>query len=707
MNQSSLLHKETEEKTPYFLMEYEGTQMLRDLDLPVAESGFATNEREAMKIANEIGYPIVLKGMSKDIIHKSEAGVVRLNIKNEIDLKREYAVISANARSYNANAVLSGVFVQKMAAKGIELIIGIKKDPIFGHQLVIGAGGTLVEVIQDYALRMMPVTELEIEEMVRELKSYPILKGYRGEPGINLDLLKQICMRLNALIQLHPHIDELDLNPVIFTQGKATICDVRIAMGCALNEKGKRRSLTNVDKMLNPKSIAVIGASQDEKKNGGRLFRYLVENKYPGELYPINPKASEIKGYKAYPDLKDVPADIDLACIIVAAPFVPDVLKSCIVKGIKAAIIYSSGFAEIGEEGERLQEEILAIAKEGDIRLLGPNSIGIASPSKQIYTAFGAALESKVKVSGNIGFISQSGAMGSALLSRAWEEGIGFSRWISIANEADLDSSDFIEVLAEDELTNVITVFMEGLQDAEAFKKAVTKAKEKEKPVIVFKTGKSDVGKRAVQSHTGSMAGDDAVYMSAFNKYGVLRVEHIEDLLDTAIALDVQPLPNGNKIGVITASGGACSVIADLCSANGMEVPELSINTMSKIQNLIPPFGSSQNPIDVTAEIIAKPQMFKEVVSTLANDADISGVLVMLTTNADPGASIIAQAILDTYERSDKPIVVGRLGANAIAPQAMQIYAEGKLPVYATPEKAVNIMNYLVKYSELSCREKH
>lgn len=536
--------------------------------------------------------------------------------------------------------------MQKMAAKGIELIIGIKKDPIFGHQLVIGAGGTLVEVIQDYALRMMPVTESDIEEMVRELKSYPILKGYRSEAGINEEFLKKICMGLNTLVKLHPHIDELDLNPVIFTQGEATICDVRIAMGHDSDEKGKRRSLTNVDKMLNPKSIAVIGASQDEKKNGGRLFRYLVENKYPGELYPINPKASDIKGYKAYPDLKDVPADIDLACIIVAAPLVPDVLRSCIVKGIKAAIIYSSGFAEIGEEGERLQEEILSIAKEGDIRLLGPNSIGIASPSKQIYTAFGAALESEMKVLGNIGFISQSGAMGSALLSRAWEEGIGFSRWISIANEADLDSSDFVEVLAEDELTKVIAIFMEGLQDATAFEKAVSKARKNEKPVIVFKTGKSEVGKRAVQSHTGSMAGDDAVYTSAFRKYGALRIEHIEDMLDTAIALDVQPLPKGNKIGVITASGGACSVIADLCSAKGMEVPELSTNTMSKIQKLIPPFGSSQNPIDVTAEIIAKPEMFKEVVNALDKDPDISGILIMLTTNADPGLPLLPEPLL-------------------------------------------------------------
>jgi acyl-CoA synthetase (NDP forming) len=691
----------TETSPSQFLMEYEGAQLLSELGLPVAQSMLAKDEQQAVAFAETIGYPVVLKGMSRDIIHKTEAGIVKLNIKNQQELVQSFKEIMTNALSYNNEASVAGVLVQKMAPKGIELIFGVKKDPVFGHQLIIGLGGILVEIMKDFTMRMMPVTAEDVEQMVRELKGYPLIKGYRGQSGINQQVLKTICLGLNELVQRRPDIEELDLNPVIFTRDEAVICDVRILLGESKEEEASlSRPLDHIEQMINPRSIAVIGASTNEKKNGGRLFRYIVENGYSGELYPINPTAKEIKGYQAYPNLRAVPGDIDLACIIVDAKQVPQVLEDCIAKKVKAAIVYSSGFAETGEEGKKLQEQVLALAKQGNIRLLGPNSIGIASPSKHVYTAFGAALEFKVKHPGNIGFISQSGAMGSALLSRAWEQGAGFSRWISVANEADLTTSDFIDVLADDELTKVITVFMEGIKDVQAFRKATQKALKCKKPVLVYKTGRSSVGKRAVQSHTGSIAGDDAVYSAAFEKFGVLRMKHLEELIDVSRAFGIQPLPKGNRIGIVTASGGACSVIADLCAEKGLEVPDLP-NASEVIKQLIPPFGSAQNPVDVTAEVIAKPEMFKKVLETVAADPDVDGVIVMLTTNSDPGASVIAQAILNVFKHQHKPIVVGRLGAETIAPQAMALYQQERFPVYPTPERVVQVMDYLVKYSQI------
>src|SRR5690625_3539904 len=694
-----LMQREVESEAN-FLMEHEGTELIKQYNLPVVKSGFAQTVTEAIQIANDIGYPVVLKGMSREIVHKSEAGIVQLNINNDDELKNAYKKIEENAKSYNSQAKLSGIFVQKMAPSGIELIFGVKRDTIFGHQLIIGLGGIFVEIFKDFAIRMFPVSEKETEEMLQELISYPILSGYRNQESINIVKVKEIVSGLNKLIAEHPEIEELDLNPVIFTEDEGYLVDVRIAMSEQTVEQVESRSLDPLNEMFNPKSIAVIGASSDEKKNGGRLFRYIAENNYDGDLYPVNPTAKEIKGYKAYPNIKDIPGDVDLACIIVAAKIVPHIMRDCIEKGVKAAIIYSSGFAEVGTEGEKLQNEVLQLAKDGGIRVLGPNSIGIASPEKNIYTAFGAALESEVKVPGNVGFVSQSGAMGSALLSRAWENKIGFSRWISVANEMDLSATDFIEYLAEDELTNVISVFMEALKDADSFARASQKALANDKPLVVFKTGRSEVGKRAVQSHTGSIAGDDQAYSTAFEKYGALQVAHLEDLVDVSIALDVQPVPSGNKIGILTASGGAASVLADLCSELDMEVPPLK-ESKEAIEHLIPPFGSAENPIDVTAEIIAQPEMFKQVLESLVNDADIDAVIVMLTTNADPGALIIAQAITEVFEKSDKPIVVGRLGADMIAPKAMEYYADNKFPVYETPEKVVNVMHYLVKYSEL------
>lgn len=684
-----------------FLMEFEGAELLRKYHLPVAKSQLAASKEQAFEIAENIGYPVVLKGMSKDIVHKTEAGVVKLNISNAMELTKAYDEIIKNALSYNSEAEIAGILVQEMAPKGIELIFGIKKDPVFGHQLIIGFGGTLVEIMKDFTMRMMPVSEQDIDEMLKELKSYPILKGYRRQAGVNIDLIKKICFGLNRLVEDYPDIEELDLNPVIFANNNAIIADVRILKGNHTRVKStSTSSLENVKYLLNPRSIAVVGASQNEKKNGGRLFRFIVENGYDGKLYPINPRAEEIRGYKAYPSIKDVPGEVELACIIVDAKLIPKIMEECVEKGVKAAIIYSSGFAEVGDEGKQLQEQVLSIAKKGNICVLGPNSIGLASPGKKIYTAFGNALESKVKIPGKIGFASQSGAMGSALLSRAWEQGVGFSRWISVGNEMDLTTSDFIKVLAEDEETKAIAVFMEGIKNAEAFENGMKKALEKKKPVVIFKTGRSSIGKKAVQSHTGSIAGDDQVYSTAFKKFGALRVYRLEDLIDIPRAFTVQPLPKGNRIGIVTASGGACSVIADLCSERGLEVPELK-ESAEEIMKVIPPFGSAQNPVDVTAEIIANPEMFRKVLEIVLNDETIDGVIVMLTTNADPGAKIIAQSILDVFKESTKPIVVGRLGANMIAPEAMALYEKANFPVYPTPEKVVNVMDYLVQYSRI------
>ncbi|OUM90388.1 MAG: hypothetical protein BAA01_16230 [Bacillus thermozeamaize] len=684
-----------------FLTEYEGGQLLKAAGLPVIRGELAVSKEEAAAIARRIGYPVVLKGMSRQITHKTDAGIVKLNLKDEAQLSAAYDEIIENAYRYDPTARMSGVLVQKMAPKGVEMIVGIKKDKTFGHLLVIGIGGIFVEVLKDFAMKLMPVTDDEVEEMIRSLKGHKLISGYRGGKGINLEQLKKMVQGLNHLVQTRPEIEEMDLNPVIFFDDEAAICDVRLLLGEVGNfSRQKVRSLEHLEKMLNPQSIAVVGASSNEKKNGGRLFRYIVENGYQGKLYPINPKAEEIRGYKAYPSLKAVPDDVDLACIIVDSRQVPAVLEDCIEKNVKTAVIYSSGFAETGEEGKRLQEQVVALAEKGNIRLLGPNSMGIASPAINIYTTFGAALEAKNKVSGGIGFVSQSGAMGSALLSRAWEQGAGFSRWISVANEADLTISDFIHLLSEDEMTKVISVFMENIKDYDNFISAAQKALARRKPVLVFKTGKSTVGKRAVQSHTGSIAGDDAVYSAVFDKLGLIRVNHVEELIDVARAFECQPIPKGNRMAVVTASGGACSVIADLCEEYGLEVPVLT-KTAEVIKDYIPSFGSPYNPVDVTAEIIAKPEMFKKVLQALVDDEETDGVIVMLTTNADPGATVIAEAILDIFKAGSKPIVVGRLGADIIAPNAMAVYQRAHFPVYPTPERVVRAMHYLVKYREV------
>lgn len=684
----------------HFLTEYEGSQLLADFGLPIAKNALATTVEEAKKQAQQMVYPVVLKGMSKQITHKTEAGIVAINIQDEQTLTKKFQEIMQNAANYDPLAIMDGILVQEMVSSGIELIVGIKKDPIFGHNLVIGMGGTLVEVLNDFAMRLMPVSRQDILDMIAQLKSTKILDGYRGKPGINKEVLIALCKNLNDVVVAHPQIQELDFNPVIFGNEQAVICDVRILLENCPKKTHIQRSLEHVHRFLKPKSIAIVGASTNPRKNGGRLVKYLKENHYEGKVFPINPGATEIIGYRCYPSLLDIEEPIDVVCIIVAAHQVPEVIRQCQQKGVHNVIIYSSGFAEIGEEGKRLQQEIIDLAIEGDIRIIGPNVIGVASPNDQVYMAFGSALDTKDKVKGSIAFISQSGAIGSALISRAWENKVGFSRWVTLGNEADLTAADFIDVFAEDEQTKVISVFMEGVKDSITFEKATAKALKNRKPVLVFKTGGSEIGKLAVQSHTGSIAGDAAVYKEAFKKFNVIEVEYIEELYEMAATLENQPLPKGNRMGVLTASGGVCSIIADLCEKYGLEIPNLG-ETSEKIKRFIPDFGSAQNPVDVTAEVIAKPEMFKQVLELMVQDEQLDGILIMLTSNADPGALVIAQAIYEVYEKSEKPIIVGRLGANAIAPKAVDFYQKNNFFVYPNPEKIVRAMKYLVQYSDI------
>jgi acetate---CoA ligase (ADP-forming) len=692
-----------EENDLLFLTEAEGITFLEPYNMPIPKSQLVMSVEEAKAAFNALQKPLVLKGMSPQITHKSDAGIVKLGINSLDELEHEYFDITDKINEVEG-AQFRGVLLQEMVSKGTEMIIGIKKDSVFGHQLLIGAGGIFVEVLKDVQIGQMPVTEKELIEMVEKLKVYPILNGYRGGKKINFEKLSTIVQALNKLVEKHPEIEEVDFNPVIFTENEARICDVRIAISPSTvnTETSVKKSKTTqyIDKMFNPISIAVVGATNDEKKNGGRLIRYIIENGFNGEIYPVNPKNETIRGYKCYPSVKEIPYEVDLACVIVASKFVPDIIRDCAEKGIKNAIIYSSGFAEIGEDGQKLQDEIAKISDEHGIRIIGPNTIGMVSSPKNIYTAFGMVLEAKDKYSGNIGFVSQSGALGSSLLSRAWEKGIGFSRWISVGNAVDLSIPDFIDYLATDEDTKVISCFMESLSDAQSFQEATKKALKNKKPVLVYKTGRTDEGKRAVQSHTGSIAGNDSAYDAAFNKLGVLRLDNIQDTIDVASSFSVQPLPKGRNIGIITASGGACSIVADLCNRYGLKVPLLKDS--EKIKEHIPPFGSAQNPIDVTAEIMAKPEMFKEVLKITLEDENVDAVAIMFTTNADPGASILGREILEVFKDSKKPIVVGRLGSSTIAPKAMEMYKESQFPIYDTPEKLVRVLHYLVQYGELT-----
>jgi acyl-CoA synthetase (NDP forming) len=661
--------------------------------VPVLPQRLVATADAAGLAADAVGFPVALKAVAPDLTHKSDAGGVHLDLRASPDVVNAAREMAAHIPD------LTGFLVQPMAAPGLELIVGARRDPVFGPVVLVGLGGVWVEALGDVALRLAPVDHAEAEEMLSELRGARLLRGFRGAPAVDRGALADVIVAVSRLVAAERDVLELDLNPVIARADGAIAVDARVLRGNVASAPDPVPAPAEaVRHLLNPASIVVVGASTSRAKQGGRLFHYLIKHGFAGPLYAVNPNASEVMGKPAFPSVSALPRTPDLACVMVPADAVPGVLEECGAKGIRSAVIYTAGFAETGPTGQANQEHLLAIARAYGIRLCGPNTAGIVNVPATTCAAFGMAFEAERMPPGEIAFLTQSGALGSSLLSRSWAEGIGFSHWICTGNEADLTLSDYLDALVDDPTTRVIAVFMETVRDPARFVVACQRARESRKPVIVYKTGVSAVGQRAVETHTASLAGDDAVYEAVFRATGVIRVHDLQGLVDAAVAFAWQPLPRGNRLGVISASGGACSVIADECARHGLELPLLPEATRQRVRELIPPFGASQNPIDVTMEITVNPAMVGRVAQVLLAEDRVDALVVLMTTNADPPALEVTRGVVRAASAGAKPVIVVRVGAEFLAPDSVAQYRAARIPLFPMPDRAVRVLRAMVDY---------
>jgi acyl-CoA synthetase (NDP forming) len=454
-----------------------------------------------------------------------------------------------------------------------------------------------------------------------------------------------------------------------------------------------------IHKILYPKSVAVVGASNNPKKTGGRLMSYLLMHDYPYDIYPVNPKEDMIQGHKVFRTVQDLPNNVDVALVVLPVKLIFSVMEECAWRGIKALIIFSSGFAENGKEGGELQKKLVNRANELDIHICGPNAIGVVSTHQQFFGSFSMSMETrKIPKKGKIAFVTQSGAIGGGLLSRVWSEGTGTSHFISSGNEADLDSADFINYLADDEHTKVICVYLEGVRDGQKFIKSLSKAHDHGKPVIIYKNGRTSLGKKSVQSHTGSLAGDFQVYEAVFKQYGVISVDLLEEMFEVAKAMIAMKAIEGKNVGVISTSGGACTIIADSCIQHGLNVPPFSNQTQQQLNNILPDYGVVQNPFDTTANIINDPDTFHKSMEILIDDPGIDSIVLMLTTVGEPIASQVADNIVRTYKKSKKPIMITWLISETLAENAFKILRQNGIPIFSSPDRAISVLSYATDY---------
>jgi acetyltransferase len=449
----------------------------------------------------------------------------------------------------------------------------------------------------------------------------------------------------------------------------------------------------HLDKIFNPKSVAVVGASDEEGSVGYALMKNFLESGFEGEVYPVNIRKKEILGVKAYQTVLQLPKTVDLAVIATPAKTVPEVVEQCGKAGIKGLIIISAGFKETGPEGKALEDKILEVKRKYDLRIIGPNCLGIIRPSIRLNTTF----INKMPRPGNIAFISQSGALGTAILDWAVHENVGFSHFVSVGSMIDVDFGDLIDYFGTDPKTRSILMYIEGTTNARKFMSAARHFA-RTKPIIVVKAGKYSESARAAASHTGSLTGEDDVYDAAFKRAGIVRVEEIADLFNCAEVLGMQPLPRGPNLAIITNAGGPGVMATDALIGMGGKLAKLSPQTMDYLNSVLPPYWSHGNPIDILGD--ARADRYRAVLEACLNDENVDGILIIYTAQAVAEPVEIAKSIVELLKskgQRGKTILTSFMGRKAVE-EANYTFNANEIPTFSTPEQAVKTYLYMYQY---------
>jgi len=694
------------------LSEPEAKQVLAKAGVTITREEIATNESEAVKSAERIGFPVVLKIISPDILHKSDAGGVMIGLNDTEAVRRGFRKIMESCKGKHPGAAMQGVLVQEMVSGGIETIVGLANRPPFGPVVAFGLGGMWVEVMKDITFRVAPLNEVGAAEMLDEIRGSVMLNGYRGLPPADKEGLARTIARLSQLaVAFHGDMEELDINPLVVEGDKIIAVDALItlkketpavppALGAGM-EEGKKGTIRAV---LEPRSIAVIGASANPEKTGHVLFKNIVVNGFPGKVYPINPKAEEILGYKAYPRILDVPDEIDLVFFLLPGEFVFTLFEDCRKKGVKAACIISAGFAEVGEEGAKAQKVLEDLVRRTGVRCLGPNSIGFINMDQKLvasFILFENWEDGPIALAGQSGIFA--GAVADQLMNRTVQR-IGIGKSVIFGNKIDLDESDFIEWAWKDPNTRLIALHLEGMQNPRRFLSLANQVK-RDKPIIVLKPGRTPAGAKASASHTGSLALDDTLVEHAFRQYGITRAYDLEEFVEFMKAFSYQPFPKGKRVGIVTFSGANGVIASDELAEHGFVLAEFGPATQERAKKFLPPWQPVTNPLDLWAALGAGNRLtHEEGLNAVLDEANVDAVLVVLLALANADFDGIREMFARAMERHpEKPIYVVMIGGK-VKEKWFREMAGLKVPIFETTRVAVKTLAAADRYRETKDR---
>ena len=673
--------------------------ILTNYGIKVPPSALVSTAQEAADKAKQLGFPLVAKIVSPEILHKTDVKGVRVGLKSEQEVRDAFDDMYGRlSTKYH----IKGVILERMVDPGLEVIVGLQNDPQFGPVIMFGLGGINTEIFKDVTFRVLPITPKDTEEMIENLKGKSMLKGFRGSEPVDLSIVSDMLMKIAKLgTDAAAYYESVDFNPVILYPHDYFVVDAKIL----LREKPEPQIISNaepdssyMDLFFNARSVALIGASPEAGKVGNSVLHSLAKHDYKGKVFPVNAKGyQEIMGIKAFKSLDDINEPVDVVVVTVDLKFVPDLLRSCGRRNIHNMVIISGGGKELGGDRAAIENEIKKLSSDQKVRIIGPNCIGMFNAENRLDCAFQGHERMLRPQRGEVAFLSQSGTIGIAFMETS--DSFGMSKMISYGNRSDVDEADMIWYLGEDPSTKVIGLYVEGLGDGRKFMNAAKRViLERNKPILVFKNGRTIRGAKQAASHTGSLGGSYNVVRGALEQARIISLDSYEELTGSLKALTWQPVPRGNRVAMITNGAGPVIAAIDNFERLGLAVAEISNKTIKDLKEHYPPTYVIGNPCDITGSATADDYRF--AIQAFMDDPSVDIIMPWFVFQDDPLEESIVDVLQGFQKQRLKPILVGAMGGPFTQKMSKRI-EDTNVPVYHSVITWVTAAGSIAKWASL------
>jgi acyl-CoA synthetase (NDP forming) len=633
LEECSELIRDADEGGRGSLGEWEAKRLLSAYGVAVPRGGLVHTKREALILAANLGRPVALKAVGARIHHKTEGGLVALGVRTAAEVSEAYRGIAQRAGD-----ALEAILVEEMVSGNREFLVGMQRDPAFGPVVLFGLGGVMTEVFRDVALAVSPRARRDVTELFDLIRSRELLGAFRGQPAVDRGRLADVVLAVARIAEDHPCIREIDVNPLIIAGDKPVAADALVILSDASEGAVPPHDFhPDLRAVCAPRSVAVVGASDNLDKWGGSALRNILDGGFEGAIYPVSPKGGEFFGLPVYTSVEELPEAPDMAFLAMGGAQIPAVLEQCGRRGVRVAVVIAAGFSETGDEGRQAEQNLAGLAAAAGMTVIGPNCMGLVSNETRLHATGFITLHPP---EGPLSLVSQSGNLGVQLTKASERREIGLDKFIGVGNEAQVSFIDVLEHLRTDDRTKCVLLYVEGIDDGRRFLDVAT-ATAVVKPVVVIRGGLTEAGGRAAASHTGAMAGSAAVYEAAARQAGLITCTATDEALDLGVALSYLPLPQGRRVAVVTNGGGAGVLAADEMARRGLLLPELPVELIAELDEVLPPFWSRRNPLDMVAS--AGGDVACNVLGPVAR-SDAFDAVVMLSALGVPNTGSLERA---------------------------------------------------------------